>query len=490
MTAAKERTLVSAAEVRSVDWVPDAERHGKLWYQPLFWFMGDFQAVTVGIGFVGPALGLNVLWTFVAGFAGTVVGTTFMAFHASQGPRMGLPQMIQSRAQFGYRGVVVPLVAVLFTYVAFNVIGQVTIAQGMHSAYGLSEGWVALVVTVLAGLLVFFGHDWLHRTFRIILYVTAPLFAIISIAVITGNDGPTVATSTHYGFNAVGFMVMLGIAVSFNATYAVYVSDYSRYLPRNTSSRRIIASVFCGASLSPIWLIALGAWLAVNLGATDPIGGLKTAGNNVIPYFGSVFGIIAVIALTAIQALNGYGASLTLLTGLDAFREFSRTRRARIVAIVIAALLWYIIGSVISGTAVSDINNMLTLMLYLIVPWTAVNLSDFFLVRRGHYAITDIFRIDGIYSIWGWRGLTAFFAGVIAEIPFMVLGSPFNYTGPAASALSGVDISWAVGLVIAGATYLILARSIDLDAEKAAIAASEAELQSIDDRASAAQAAE
>ena len=38
----------------------------------------------------------------------------------------------------------------------------------------------------------------------------------------------------------------------------------------------------------------------------------------------------------------------------------------------------------------SAVLNSLTLMLYLLVPWTALNLVDFFFVRRGHYAITDI----------------------------------------------------------------------------------------------------
>ena len=53
-----------------------------------------------------------------------------MAFHAAQGPALGLPQMIQSRAQFGYRGVIVPLFATAFTYLAFNVADQVLLAEG------------------------------------------------------------------------------------------------------------------------------------------------------------------------------------------------------------------------------------------------------------------------------------------------------------------------------------------------------------------------
>ena len=50
-------------EQRSIEYVPIRERHGKLWHLSFF-----------------------------------------MAFHSTQGPQLGLPQMIQSRPQFGYVG--------------------------------------------------------------------------------------------------------------------------------------------------------------------------------------------------------------------------------------------------------------------------------------------------------------------------------------------------------------------------------------------------
>ena len=66
-----------------------------------------------------------------------------MAFHANQGPRMGLPQMIQSRAQFGIRGAVVPFIAVLFVYVGFNVFNVILATQGLQLV--LPGGAVVLV---------------------------------------------------------------------------------------------------------------------------------------------------------------------------------------------------------------------------------------------------------------------------------------------------------------------------------------------------------
>jgi NCS1 family nucleobase:cation symporter-1 len=127
--------------------------------------------------------------------------------------------------------------------------------------------------------------------------------------------------------------------------------------------------------------------------------------------------------------------------------------------------------------------NSLTLMLYLLVPWTALNLVDFFFVRHGHYAITDIFRPDGVYGAWGWRGLTAYALGFAAEIPFMVLPpiAGFSYTGYFPNHVtSGVDYSWLVGLLVSGVVYFLLSRSLNTEAEKSAIEASDRQLQAID----------
>ena len=92
-------------------------------------------------------------------------GTVFMAFHGSQGPEMGLPQMIQSRAQFGYRGVALALAATLFVFVGFNVVNVSLIMGGLNLVFGLDPAAVAIAVVVAGGLLAIYGHDLMHRAF-------------------------------------------------------------------------------------------------------------------------------------------------------------------------------------------------------------------------------------------------------------------------------------------------------------------------------------
>lgn len=479
-TTAVQNPSVWEIEGRSIDWVPEGERHGKLWHQMPLWFLGNFQYFSIPIGFIGPSLGLSLGWSVTAGALGILAGTVFMAFHATQGPRLGLPQMIQSRAQFGYRGVLVPLFATLFTYVAFNVADQVLMSQGLKAAFGWNADVVAVVVAILAAVIAIWGHDWVHRVFRSILAFSLPVTAILTVGVILGlahGHQP----KQHVGFTLAAFMAQFSAAAAYNITYAPYVSDYSRYLPKRTSAPRIIGSVFFGAAASPIWLIALGAWLAIRLGAADGLLGTKTAGDNIVHPLGAICAFLLAAGLAATMGMNAYGGMLSVLTGVDSVKRIRPGRRARVVTIIALTVLWYAIGTSISTSAVSTVLNSLTLMLYLLVPWTATNLVDFFLVRRGHYAITDLFTPDGIYRAWNWRGLTAYAAGFAAEIPFMVLPGigGFHYTGIAARQMSNVDISWLVGLAVTGAVYWLVSRSIDVTAEGGAIEASEQRLTSL-----------
>ena len=477
-TSAATKQSRGGIETRSIDYVPEHERHGKVSQQGPFWFLGNFQFFTIAIGFIGPGMGLSLGYTALAGALGIIFGTLFMAFHAAQGAQLGLPQMIQSRAQFGYRGVVLALIGSLFTFVGFNVVDTVLIAGGLHGIFGWDETKVAVVITVIGTLLAIYGHDWLHRIFKVCFIVSLPLFIILTLAILLGHAGGTApAPAAAGGFTLVAFVAQFAASASYNITYAPYVSDYSRYLPRNTKPSSIITAVFLGASASAIWLIALGAWLATHLGAADGLVALHASGNAVYPGFGTAVSLAAVAALVATMGMNAYSGMLTVVTALDSLRKVTPGKGIRVLTILVLAAIWLTISLSISGDAIGTLFAVLTVMLYLLVPWTAVNLVDYFFVRRGSYAITHLFTSDGIYGSWGVRGISSYLIGFAVTIPFFVL--PGVYTGPVAEMLGGVDVGWLVGLLVSGSLYFIQCRSLDLSAEAPFIAQSEHELATL-----------
>ena len=469
-------------ESRSIDYVPEHERHGKVGQQGPFWFLGNFQFFTIAIGFIGPGMGLSLGNTVLSGALGILFGTLFMAFHAAQGAQLGLPQMIQSRAQFGYRGVVLALIGSLFTFVGFNVVDTVLVSGGLQGIFGWSERGVAVTITVVGTLLAIYGHDWLHRIFKLCFVVSLPLFTILSAAILLGHAGGTVpvvapGADPNTGFNWVAFVAQFAASAAYNITYAPYVSDYSRYLPRNTKPSAIVKAVFIGASASAIWLIALGAWLATHLGAADGLVALHAAGNAVYPGFGTAVSLAAVAALVATMGMNAYSGMLTVITAVDSLRKVNPGRGLRIATILLLAVIWLAISLAINGDAIGTLFAVLTVMLYLLSPWTAINLVDYFFVRRGRYAITHLFTPNGIYGAWGMRGITAYLLGFVITIPFFVL--PGIYTGPLADALGGVDVGWLVGLVVSAVLYFALSRSLNVVAEAPAIAQSERALPTL-----------
>lgn len=463
-------TSRSAIEIRSIDWVPEHERHGRIWQQGPFWFMGNFQPFTLGIGILGPTVfGLSVMNTALAGILGILFGTGFMAFHASQGPTFGLPQMVQSRAQFGYRGVIMALLATAFTFVMFNVVDIVILKQGLHGIFGWNPSAVAIGATVLAIVIAIYGHDWLHRAFQVLFWVSLPLWVILTIAVVTGHAGADAGAVEKFSW--AGFLGMFAVGASYNITYAPYVSDYSRYLPRNTKVSAIVLSVFVGASAAPVWLIPLGAWLGSALGASDALAGIYHSGNHLFGGLGGLLAVLSVLVLVVTMGLNAYSGMLTVVTGIDSLWPVKPTVRIRVVVIVALGIVAWVLGSVLENASTA-LSNSLLVMLYLLAPWTAVNLTDYFFVRRGHYAITDLFTPDGIYGTWAWRGMLCLVVGTIVELPFVVVGTSF-VGFIAEKYLQYVDISWIVGMVVSGGMYYLLTRNLDRKSEAVAIARSE-----------------
>jgi purine-cytosine permease-like protein len=450
----------SLIERRSIDYVPENERHGTAWKQGPFWFLANFSFFSVALGFIGPTMGLSLGWTVVAGALGAVFGALAMAFHASQGPVLGLPQMVQSRAQFGYFGVLVPVVATVLVFVGFSIVQTNVLQTGLHGIFGWNAAAVAAVVSAAAAVLAIFGHDWLHRAFRWLFWISIPFYALLSVAMVSGGVAAT--TSQAGGFKLAAFMAVFATAASYNITLAPDIANFTRYLPVHTRTSHLVLAVVGGTCTALVWMMTMGAWLATRTGATDALVALNSSGNEVVPHLGTALAILSVLALIATIGINTYSAVLSVITVIDCFRPLTLNRRLRVVWSVLVVAASFVVSINIGGDQLTFINDLMNLLLYLLVPWSSVNLVDFFFVRRGRYSITDMFRRDGLYGRWSWRGLVAYGAGLLVEVPFMVFS---GWTGPVATALGRIDIAFVVGALVPAVFYLLACRGLDLRAE-------------------------
>src|ERR1035437_10993528 len=91
-TAARSEQVRRYVENRHIDRIPDAARHGKPWQQLVFWFGGNVNVFNVVLGGVLVSIGLTFWWAVAALVIGTLIGALLIALHATQGPRLRVPQ--------------------------------------------------------------------------------------------------------------------------------------------------------------------------------------------------------------------------------------------------------------------------------------------------------------------------------------------------------------------------------------------------------------
>ncbi|HEX8783252.1 MAG TPA: cytosine permease, partial [Steroidobacteraceae bacterium] len=265
-------------ETRSIDYVPLAERHGKVWHLWPVWFSGDAHLATLAVGVVGITLGGNLLWTAIAVILGCLLGTFFMAFHSTQGPQLGLPQMIQSRPQFGYAGALLVWGVALVAYVGYNAFNQVLAAQALHQlipAISATSGTAMVLFALLALALAVVGYDKIHLAQRGFAYLMIVILTVFSVAALFVLRLPATQWQLT-GFRAVPFL----------------------------------AQLFAAA--------------------------MQHAADAVVPVLGRILLGTALLGLVTISSLNYYGASLTLLSVADTVKPLKCTAGKRIASLVVA----------------------------------------------------------------------------------------------------------------------------------------------------------
>ncbi|MDU9030174.1 purine-cytosine permease family protein [Pseudomonas mediterranea] len=450
-------------ESRSIDYVPLSERHGRLGDQATIWFAGSAQLLSLATGAIGIALGLNLAWTLIGLALGTFLGTLPVAAHASQGPHLGLPQMVQTRPQFGrYGALFIWLVAVLvyWGYIVLNVNLMGATAEQLSLSSATTGGVVLGLVSIAVAI---FGYNLLHVGQRYTTFVLVVVLLIYVAGLLYGGHLPDGLFSLTGSFQFTPFLMVTSAALAYQLSWAFFVSDYSRYMPPTTSHRSIIAYTGLGAGLGVFGMEAVGAMSAALYPKEAITLGLQLSGDLVYPGFGAVVLTVGGIALLIFNGMCAYGGALTLITALDSVLPTSPSRALRIKAIALIGVTATLVGVLLPADFLNTtFYTVLAVLAYLMAPWTAINLVDYFIVRKGRYSVREIFNVRGIYGKWNWRGIAAYVLSFLAMIPFMYLSF---YQGPIARYFGGVDYAFFVGIPVGAMLYWLFCLNLDLKTE-------------------------
>jgi NCS1 family nucleobase:cation symporter-1 len=448
------REQITRLEINTIQPIALDQRHGTARDLFTVWFGSNIMLLTIVTGglavtvfklpFTSAVLGLTV---------GNLVGAIFMALHAAQGPTLGVPQMVQTRGQFGSLGSLLVVGIVIIMYVGFLSSNLVMGGEAIASlAPGMQDTPGIVLVGVLSVIAAIYGYDLIHAYTRLMSYVSGAVL-LITFAWIIWVHGLPADFLQRNAFNWQGFLGAISAAALWQIAYAPYVSDYSRYMPRDTGAKPAFWASYWGCTLGSLLPMILGAMVGLAAPKGNLVAGLALLVHGIAPLVLIVF----TVGIASANAMNLYCGVLSTLTfGQTLIPAWSPGHRARTIVCLI------LFGASLSGALLAQASflvnyeGFILLLLYVLVPWTAINLVDYYLLRHGEYDIASFFRQDGgIYGRVNAAAVSCYALGILVQLPFVA--SPL-YTGPVARAIGGIDLSWIIGLIVTSPAYYWLAK--------------------------------
>jgi nucleobase:cation symporter-1, NCS1 family len=302
----------------------DGERHGKPSEMFWVWFAANMGITALPFGaYLVTFYGLNLVQAIFAAIIGCVLSYALVGLVGVAGMRAGAPTMVVFRASFGVLGNKLPTLVSYATCIGFEILlmAIATLAFGsLLSRVGVGGGDTTIAISfviaaVIAIAISLLGHATIVRMATIFTWIYGIMiipFMILEIPQISAHKVATLPTGHFLG----GFIGGISIvAVGLGVGWVNTGSDYTRYLPRSTSSRSLVWWTVIGSSIAPIVLIVFGSLLAAsdaNLAvAANPVTYLARP----LPtWFLVPFMLTAGIGLIAATLTEMYSSGLSLMT--------------------------------------------------------------------------------------------------------------------------------------------------------------------------------
>ena len=464
--------ILNSIEPHGTNFISESERHGTA--RSLFWpwAAGNVSLLALSYGAFFLDFGISFWQATWAAIIGTVGSFLLVGVSSLAGKRSNAPTMTLSRAAFGVKGNVLPGLLSYLIFVGWEtvLVSLATLAaQTVFARLGHINHNVAGILgfIVAAGLTVFGGVLGFHTIMKIQRWLTSAtiILTIGYIALTIHKVNWHAVQSIHAGSKAgfVGAMI-LGVT-GIGLGWVNSAADYSRYLPRKTSTGGVIFWTVFGSSLVPIILVVYGALLAGSSKSlsdaisADPIGALTT----ILPTWYLIpFAFVAILGLVGGAILDLYSSGITLVSiGLPVKRHVAASLDATIMLIGTIYFVW------IAPNFTTPFQGFLITLGVPIAVWSAIFVADI-LMRKVDYAEAELFQASGRYGVYNYRSIVLVIVGTIVGWGFVTnpLASWLSWQGYFMHFIGGKSGSWAganvgviFGLVIGFVGHILLSRN-------------------------------
>jgi purine-cytosine permease-like protein len=453
--------------------VLDSERHGKPSEMFWVWFAANMGITALPFGaYLVTFYTCNIWQAILAAILGCVLSYWLVGLIGVAGQRTGAPTMVISRASFGVTGNALPTLVSYMTCVGFEIVLMAVATDAIGALLfrlGVGGGKFTLavsfvIVAAVAIAISLLGHATIVRMATIFTWIYGVLmipFIMLSWGQVNFHKVATLPTGHFLGGFIGGItIVAVGLGIGWVNTGA----DYTRYLPKGTSSKSLIGWTVAGSSIAPIILIVFGALLAATDGnlavAADPIALLARP----LPtWFLVPFMLATAIGLIAATLTEMYSSGLNLITlGL----KIPRYRSVLIDGALMIVGVTYIVF--FAPSFFGAFAGFVTTFAAILAPWAAIFILDMWLYRKNGYADADLYVTTGRYGAWNWAGVTAFLVSSFVALGMVTSTAPaFRWTGFLLSPFGGKsgavgasNLGAAFGMVIAGVLYVGLVRMV------------------------------
>ena len=438
-----------ALESNTIDYVSPSQRNGKVKDLFTLWFCTNIAPLAVITGAMSIlTFNLNVVSALTAIVCGHFFGAAILALTSAQGPQVGIPQMIQSRAQFGRYGA---LLVVLFTtliYLGFFISNIILSGKTLHTVVPAIPVSIATIIGALVATLIgVIGYHFIHKFNKVGTWFMGGALLIGLLIMLPQINAEVLAQGS---FNLKGWFAMFCLCAVWQISFSPYTSDYSRYLPKEIGIYKPFITTYLGASLGTIFAFVFGMVAVSITSTTDAMQAVKE-GTGI---FGYILMILFLCNIIGHNAMNLYGAVLSCITAIQTFAgQWIPSQKVRVSLSSVVLVASTAVALWASADFISHFLNLIFALLFILMPWVAINLLDFYWINKKHYDIASIFAPDGgIYGKFNAKALTAYFIGIVVQLPF--LKNAF-FTGAYADIIPDVDISWMIGLAVTGLMYLL-----------------------------------